>query len=355
MIQRAKNGGEFRFSIWTDNIEQKNKNAFFLLEYRAGLLSLRALDTSSGELLFRIPAPPPRTRHAFTARFNTDEKTNVKLTGILGRKGLLDKTYYQNLSLDNLEQELGYKIFMFHTTITELKPKHLEQLDSQPATFLPKGFRYYAGGHIHHPAHVDVPEYGPLTYPGALFPNNFAELEKYGKGGYYLISVNNDKQEIQWLPLEIIKHLSIIIDCTHKSPEVIAFEVTNKVNNRDLTNTVITIRIHGQLSHGKVSDIPFQQIFEQLYQQGAYFIMKNTCQISSPEYEEIMTSHQNPEVIEESIIREHLQQQKYFSAETELHLTKSLLTSLHTTKKEGETTTDFQKRIESEVDKLFNL
>ena len=29
--------------------------------------------------------------------FTTDEKTKVKITGILGRKGLLDKTYYQNL------------------------------------------------------------------------------------------------------------------------------------------------------------------------------------------------------------------------------------------------------------------
>ena len=58
-------------------------------------------------------------------RFTVDKKTNTKITGILGKKGLLDKVYYQNLELNNLEQEPGYKIFMFHTTISELKPKHL--------------------------------------------------------------------------------------------------------------------------------------------------------------------------------------------------------------------------------------
>ena len=172
-------------------------------------------------------------------QFTVDEKTNVKMTGILGRKGMLDKTYYQNLYLDNLEKEKGYKIFMFHTTLTELKPKHLEMLESQPASFLPKGFHYYAGGHIHHPALIELEEYGPLAYTGALFPNNFAELEKYSHGGYYLIDVDEEqssqrgdqevrilgddapfrpkqrpKQTITWQPLEVIKHQKMILLAT---------------------------------------------------------------------------------------------------------------------------------------------
>src|SRR3989344_3630305 len=149
-------------------------------------------------------------------------KTNVKITGILGRKGLLDKTYYQNLHLQHLEEEKGYKIFMFHTTLTELKPKHLEMLESQPASFLPKRFNYYAGGHIHHPTLLNLDEYGPLTYTGALFPNNFAELEKYSYGGYYLIDVDENNfvedeqgkmplQTIIWQPLEMIQQQKIIL------------------------------------------------------------------------------------------------------------------------------------------------
>ncbi|MBI2665549.1 hypothetical protein HYX12_02945, partial [Candidatus Woesearchaeota archaeon] len=36
---------------------------------------------------------------------------------------------------------------------------------------------------------------GPLTYPGALFPNNFTELEQYGKGGYYIVETEQKDGE----------------------------------------------------------------------------------------------------------------------------------------------------------------
>ena len=84
-------------------------------------------------------------------KFTINPKTKTKITGMLGKKGLLDKVYYQNLSLSDLEQESGYKIFLFHTTLSELKPKHLEKMESQPLSFLPQNFNYYAGGHVHLP------------------------------------------------------------------------------------------------------------------------------------------------------------------------------------------------------------
>ena len=337
--------------------------------------------------------------------FTVDKKTGAKITGILGRKGLLDKTYYENLNLEKLEQEKGYKIFQFHTTISELKPKHLEKLDSQPASFLPKGFAYYAGGHIHHPTKVEIAELGTLTtpgnlitpgiitYPGALFPNNFAELEKYGKGGYYLIETRNlsistefqqniplnpntpFQQNITWIPLEVIKHKRIDIDCHHKSPEVISFEILNSCHNtipnsnssqnlsdsqrlsdsQHLSGTVITIRLHGELSQGKVSDINFKSVFDQLYAQGAYFIMKNTAELTSQEFSEIKMSPRNPESMEEEIIKEHLQQIKFLPQEKELELTKNLLSALNTIKREGETITDFNRRVEEEANHLLQI
>jgi DNA repair protein SbcD/Mre11 len=288
-------------------------------------------------------------------RFTEDKKTGTKITGILGKKGLLDKIYYQNLNLENLEQEPGYKIFMFHTTISELKPKHLEKLESQPLSFLPKNFNYYAGGHIHHPTRLEEKGYGTFIYPGALFPNNFQELEKYGKGGYSLITTENNQQTIELIPLEIIKHNSLIFNCVHKTPEVVSFEILNHFHNINLEDSLVTIRLKGTLDKGKVSDINFKEIFKQLYSQGAYFVMKKTSQLSSEDFEEIKISNSNPDNIEEEIIKEHLQQIKLFNKETELHLTKSLLNSLNTTKQEGETVTDFQNRVQGEIQKLLNL
>jgi len=299
-------------------------------------------------------------------QFTIDKKTNVKITGILGRKGLLDKTYYQNLHLQHLEEEKGYKIFMFHTTLTELKPKHLEMLESQPASFLPKRFNYYAGGHIHHPTLLNLEEYGPLTYTGALFPNNFAELEKYSYGGYYLIDVDENNfvedeqgkmplQTIIWQPLEMIQHQKIILNCQNKTPLQVQEEILHDVHGKDLQDTIITIRLYGKLLKGRTSDIDFTSIFEQLYRQNAYIIMKNTVDLTSEEFSEIKAASSNPETIEEDTIKEHLQQLKLFDKETEFQLTKSLLQAFNTAKKEGETITDFNQRVLEEAHKLLNI
>jgi DNA repair protein SbcD/Mre11 len=288
--------------------------------------------------------------------FTIDQKTGTKITGMLGKKGLLDKVYYQNLFLENLEQEQGYKIFMFHTTLSELKPKHLEMMEAQPVSFLPKKFNYYAGGHVHHPTQVELEGYGVLTYPGALFPNNFAELEKYSKGGYYLVTVNEDQQKTEWIGLEIVKHHHFNFNCNHKVPEIVSFEIMNHFNNIDLTDTIVTLRLTGSLEQGKISDINFKEIFSQLYKQNAYFIMRNTTKLQSKEYEEIKISEQtNPDEIEDSVIKEHLQQIKLFDQDTELGLTKSLINTLNTSKNEGETITDFQKRVEEEINHLLIL
>lgn len=285
-------------------------------------------------------------------RFTIDPKTGAKITGILGRKGQLDKFCYQNLSRDNLEQEGGYKIFMFHTTISEMKPKHLQQIDSEPASFLPPGFNYYAGGHIHHPTNIELPGYGTLTYPGALFPNNFAEIEKYSHGGFYIISVREEQQEVSWMPVEVIRHLSADFDCMHQSPEAVTRQLVEHFRSIPVQDILITIRLTGTLSSGRATDIAFKEIFNSLYEQGAYFVMKNTAALSSPEFEEIKMAETDPELVEEMVIKEHLQQSTTFEKGKEFGLIKTLLVGLNTSKREGETSLDFQKRIEGEMERM---
>ncbi|MDP3734362.1 MAG: exonuclease SbcCD subunit D, partial [Nanoarchaeota archaeon] len=185
-------------------------------------------------------------------RFTTDPKTGVKMTGIIGRKGMLDRAYYENLARMPLEQETGYKIFLFHTTVAELLPQHLAIIDSQPISFFPKHFNYYAGGHIHHPTNINIAEYGTVTYPGALFPNNFAEVEKYGHGGYYIISVQNREQKVEWIPLPVIKHETVTIQCKQQSVEEITAAILKHFQDKDLTDTLITIRLKGTVTHGNV-------------------------------------------------------------------------------------------------------
>ena len=61
--------------------------------------------------------------------FTIDPKTHVKITGMIGKKGGLEKKYYPHLDKEKLESEKGEKIFMFHSSITEMKPKDLKEMD----------------------------------------------------------------------------------------------------------------------------------------------------------------------------------------------------------------------------------
>src|SRR3989344_5042598 len=57
--------------------------------------------------------------------FTIDQKTGVKLTGMIGKKGGLEVGYYHFLAKEHLEKEQGKKIFLFHSALAELKPKEL--------------------------------------------------------------------------------------------------------------------------------------------------------------------------------------------------------------------------------------
>ena len=51
-------------------------------------------------------------------QFMEDPATGVKLAGLPGRKTGLEKPYFEHLNTPRLEQEPGFKIFLFHTSIS---------------------------------------------------------------------------------------------------------------------------------------------------------------------------------------------------------------------------------------------
>ncbi|MCK4521866.1 MAG: hypothetical protein KAU20_04785, partial [Nanoarchaeota archaeon] len=270
-----------------------------------------------------------------------------------GKKGMLEKSYYENLIKDNLEKEQGYKIFMFHSLLSEFKPKDMEKVDSQPLSLLPKNFDYYAGGHPHFAFNKKEDGYGTIAYPGPLFPNNFAELEKLKRGGFYIIE--DDKPE--WQPVQIYNVFSIDMDCDHKSPEQAEKEIMEKIKDNEFNNTIVTIRLKGILGSGKPSDINFKGIFRILYNKSAYFAMKNTMSLKTKEFEEIRVQAESVDDIEEKLIKEHLGQinVKDLTLEKEEKLTKELMTLLSIEKKEDEKSADFEKRIKENISMILKF
>jgi len=282
-------------------------------------------------------------------KFTIDTKTGAKITGLLGKKGMLEKTYYESLNKAPLENEKGYKIFIFHSLLSEFKPKEFEKIDAHPLSFLPKNFNYYAGGHPHFVFQTKEKDYGIIAYPGPLFPNNFRELENLQKGGFYII----ENDILEWNPILIHNVFSIRIDADHKTPEHIQKDIEENIHNQEFNNTIITLRIEGTLGSGKISDINFKSIFQSLYSKSAYFVLKNTANLKTKEFEEIKIQSASVEEIEEKLIKEHLGQIEISLDEESL--TKELLNVLSAEKQEGETVAVFEKRLKDELNHILDL
>jgi DNA repair protein SbcD/Mre11 len=288
-------------------------------------------------------------------KFTVDKKTGAKITGMLGKRGTLERSYYEKLETFDLENEEGFKIFVFHSGIDELKPKEMENILSQPLSLLPRGFDYYAGGHVHIVEDKKIEGYGTIAYPGPLFPNSFAELEKLGGGGFYIY----DNGKLRWEPVQIynIAQLPQPLDCTNKSPDEVKNEILEYFRGKELINTIVLLRLRGTLGSGKPSDIDFREIFDFLYQKSAYFVMKSSHAVMSREFEEIKTDARSVDDIESFLLKEHLGQVKVegLSKENEEALVMGLIKALSAEKQEGETNTDFEKRLKEDFRQIIDL
>jgi hypothetical protein len=285
-------------------------------------------------------------------KFTVDEKTGCKITGLLGKKGTLEKNYYERLDIEHLEKEPGKKIFMFHSAIKELMPGDFGQMDSMELSLLPKGFEYYAGGHVHIVKEYSDDNHKMIVYPGPVFPANFSEMATLGSGGFYIY----DDGEVTREELNLKNTFLIDIDAEHKSPEEIISMIYEKIKAKQFINTIVLLRVFGKLKSGKASDIKFKEISEKIYSQGAYFIMRNTTRLVSEEYEEIKID-ENIEDVEDALIKEHLGQIRItgIDAGKEYKMIKELMQALSTEKHEGEKVYEYDDRIKKETDRIVGL
>jgi len=281
-------------------------------------------------------------------RITEDPKTKAKLCGIIGKKGMLEKSYYEILDRDYLEQIHGFKIFLLHTALTELKPSFLEDMESYPISFLPKGFDYYAAGHVHVRDVKSFEGYKNIAYPGPLFPNNFREIERE-LGGFYIYEDGN----LRFVSLDVIHVSKNKFDCNHKNPEQIRFEILNKFENIPLNDTLVLLRLYGTLESGKPSDIDFKSIYDSLYKKGAYFVLKNISNLEFKQFDEVKTNSSSIEELERNLIIENIGQIKIPGNFNEIEMINQLMVMLMTERKEGEKKEDFERRIKEDVDGVF--
>ncbi len=281
-------------------------------------------------------------KQALRLRMTQDPKTKIKITGILGRAGQLDRHYYEDLDREALENEEGKRIFLFHAPITELKTKELAQMDSSPVSMMPKGFDYYAGGHVHVVNEISLPGYRRVVYPGPLFPASFSELEELKNGGFVVV---DDDWGIERVPVVVKETVNLHIDAERRTAAEVNAAL-RELEETDVEGRIVLVRAEGELSEGRVTDVRFKELVKALQEKGAYAVLRNTAKLSSKEFEEFQVAHGSAEELEERLIREHAGQQPIgLAVEEEIKLTKELFAILGEEQPEGEKKYEYEERI----------
>ncbi|MHA1907083.1 MAG: metallophosphoesterase family protein [Candidatus Thorarchaeota archaeon] len=282
--------------------------------------------------------------------FTNDEETGTKITGLIGRMGVLETNLYKSLDRASLRGEKGFKIFMFHTALSELKPELYEHAEAMPISLLPKGFDYYAGGHVHKNSEHAWKGYGPIIFPGPTMPANFRELESLSTGGFYINTVESGKVSTEWRPLDIYEVTKIQIDANDKTPTNVESEIENHIDT-ELKDKIVLLRVEGTLKAGKPKDIDFRRLTFLMKENGAMTVKRSIGKLTSAEYREIKVTATSREDLEDKLIQEHAGQLKMkgIDKQKEIRLTKDLIKSLAEGKSPDEKKKDYQARLESDV------
>ena len=273
--------------------------------------------------------------------FTKDEKTGALISGIIGKRGMLDSAYYKDLDTSKLQGD-GMKIFLFHTALEELKTKEHKDMPAFSATMLPSGFDYYAGGHVHVVQRFSDKNYSNIVYPGPTFPNNFRELELLKKGSYILYD-DSQEEAIQHKFIETKKVQAYTLDVEGKPAHEVKEYILQQVD--DVTDAIVLLRIAGTLSEGTRGECELDEVNRELLGKGAFHVLQNTAKLQSVQLEDTATSEAGDvESVEQETIEEHLDQIA-FPLENEKEMIQTLLSGMQLEQIDGETKTVFHSRV----------
>lgn len=252
-----------------------------------------------------------------------DEKTGAKIAGISARKIGLESRYFDALDRAALEQEQGFRIFAFHSGLTELKPERLSAMDTVDSRVLPKGFDYYAAGHIHQRGEFSLPGLDNIVYPGPLFTGYGRDLEDTARGekrGFYVVEFDDHVVGKTFVPMNAFDGVFREYDLSGRNAAEAGAMVSEDVRGVEVSGKLVVLRVFGELAGGKVSEVGLAGIRTGLSERGALHVYLNRGSLKSREVAGPVFSGEEPASIERRLFEaesakvsvgdEHLQGQK---------------------------------------------
>lgn len=352
-LREAKDAGIRIYTVYGSHDYSPNATAMIDVLVSGGLLT-KVMIAEADEEKVRL-------------RYVVDERTGAKICGISGRSYSMEKSYFEALEREPLEREEGFKVFVLHSAINELKPVAAAYAVGIPASFLPGNHDYYAGGHIHQHIHEELQGYGHVGYPGPLFGSTFTDLEQTSQGerrGFIIIEFEDRIRDVRFVDNQIREVEFEEINGDNRTYSDVEIMLLSTCEAMEPEGKIVLIRVRGTLSAGKVTDIDFARARQILAEKGAEYIFINRKGLTTRETPKITSRAEDPTIIEETILKEALSEFKVpqslseetvkwataqLKGEAGLELAKTLLNALKTEKQEGETVHDFEERLKQEV------
>ena len=260
---------------------------------------------------------------------------NIAIYGYPGKKSSLE---IQELRKINFNDSPGlFKIFALHTSIKDAV-KNLP-IDSISEEELPKA-DYYALGHLH--IHY---EKGRFVYSGPTFPNNFQELEELKYGSFIIVKTEPFQIERILIKIKDVESIKIEIDNALTATD----KILKEINNRDIKDKIVLLKLEGTIKTGKIADINFKEIDDAVKRKNGYVLLKNISKLKIEE-PQVQIEVEDMDKLEEEVIKNYNKQKGKFQ-----NLLPLIINSLTMEKNEGETNTTFTERLFVDINKILNL
>ncbi|MBM5805862.1 MAG: exonuclease SbcCD subunit D [Candidatus Verstraetearchaeota archaeon] len=286
-----------------------------------------------------------------------DERSGALLTGISGRRASLEREAFENLDREYLSSLEGFKIFVFHTGLDEVRREN-ERFEGIASTDLPRGFDYYAGGHIHR--RVEVVKGARVVYPGPLFTGWGADMEATVKGerrGFYIVEGGREVRT-RFVDLTAFEGVYEEIDATGLSSSSVNERLKALVQRLDARDKVLVVKVFGELASGRTSEVDFASFRDALTRKGAIYLHLSRNQLRAREVAAVTVGGEESSEIEERVLKElagtvRLKEPRL--REGSVTLAKDLLAQLRVAKREGETEGDYEARTSSAAVEVLGI
>lgn len=291
-----------------------------------------------------------------------DKKTGAKITGISARKIGLESRYYDILDRAALEKEEGFKVFAFHSGITQFRPPHLKEMETVDISLFPRGFDYYAGGHIHRRGEYDVEGYERVVFPGPLFTGYGKDLEDTAKGerrGFYTVEFGDSVRSVRFVPVESLQGLYREYDFGGLNAVEATRRLVDDTAALDAKGKVAVIRAFGELAGGRVADVDFAKARLGLMERGAVYVYLNRSALTSREFAKQAVTGEDANAIEARLLEREIGRvnvsRTHLKGESGALLGKELLRILRQPPKINEAVKDYDSRMVREGARAMKL